>query len=328
MSNLVEIRSLNIRFTGERTVYAVNDLSLSLGEGEVLGLLGESGSGKSVTLRALMRLLPNKRTQISGSAEVLGRDVLALDDEQQGTLRQIVRSPIHPYARGLLASTVHGAKRGQRLETIPGTRPSLDQAPSIVRSRPAAVLRKRAASSICRPMCSWRRTGSHAAFWRSAWLLPRRKAELHLSPAGRGRLRSSRVRGRKSQILPAQTRIGPEFDLGRPDDLLGLMRVECPCTHRPAFRQNLHGEQLGVHLGPERPRRTDRPGGIEIRFQRFVGPIGHVPGVGLGHGCITPVAGKSFVRYCKRFRRAFWAGSASAPPNVPQIGVVTSRNYG
>ena len=56
MSNLVEIRDLNIRFTGERTVYAVNDLSLSLGEGEVLGLLGESGSGKSVTLRALMRL--------------------------------------------------------------------------------------------------------------------------------------------------------------------------------------------------------------------------------------------------------------------------------
>ena len=45
MSNLVEIRDLNIRFTGERTVHAVNDLSLVLGEGEVLGLLGESGSG-------------------------------------------------------------------------------------------------------------------------------------------------------------------------------------------------------------------------------------------------------------------------------------------
>ena len=58
MTKLVEIRDLNIRFSGERTVHAVNDLSLSLGEGEVLGLLGESGSGKSVTLRALMLLLP------------------------------------------------------------------------------------------------------------------------------------------------------------------------------------------------------------------------------------------------------------------------------
>ena len=42
MSNLVEIDNLNIRFTGERTVYAVNDLSFTLGEGEVLGLPGES----------------------------------------------------------------------------------------------------------------------------------------------------------------------------------------------------------------------------------------------------------------------------------------------
>jgi peptide/nickel transport system ATP-binding protein len=49
---------------------------------------------------------------------------------EQGTLSQIVRSPIHPYARGLLASTVHGARRGQRLETIPGTPPSLNKAPA------------------------------------------------------------------------------------------------------------------------------------------------------------------------------------------------------
>ena len=87
MTNLVEVRGLNIRFTGERTVYAVNDLSFSLGEGEVLGLLGESGSGKSVTLRALMRLLPKKRTQISGTVQVLGRDVLALDDEELSAFR-------------------------------------------------------------------------------------------------------------------------------------------------------------------------------------------------------------------------------------------------
>jgi peptide/nickel transport system ATP-binding protein len=281
MTNLVEIKGLNVRFSGERAVYAVNDLDLTLGEGEVLGLLGESGSGKSVTLRALMRLLPRKRTQISGSIRVMGRDVLALGatalsafrgqtvsmifqepglaldpvypigaqiaetvirhegksrreamvralemlevvripsarrrldsyphemsggmrqramialalackpkillaDEpttaldatvqiqillllrelqrefgmsvifvthdigvaieicdrvavmyageivEQGALGQIVRTPVHPYAQGLLAATVHGAKRGQRLETIPGTPPSLDQPP-------------------------------------------------------------------------------------------------------------------------------------------------------------------------------------------------------
>jgi len=87
VTNLVEISGLNIRFTGERTVYAVNDLSLTLGDGEVLGLLGESGSGKSVTLRALMRLLPKKRTEITGRVRVLGRDVLALSDEELADFR-------------------------------------------------------------------------------------------------------------------------------------------------------------------------------------------------------------------------------------------------
>lgn len=65
---------------------------------------------------------------------------------EQGTLSQIVRSPIHPYARGLLASTVHGAKRGARLETIPGTTPSLDEAPSSCSFSPRC--------SLAQPRCS------------------------------------------------------------------------------------------------------------------------------------------------------------------------------
>src|ERR1700754_5336563 len=87
MTRLVEIDHLNIRFTGERTVHAVNDLSLTLGDGEVLGLLGESGSGKSVTLRALMRLLPKKRSIITGQVQVAGRDVLALNDDELSAFR-------------------------------------------------------------------------------------------------------------------------------------------------------------------------------------------------------------------------------------------------
>lgn len=68
MTQLAEIDHLNIRFTGERPVHAVNDLSFTLGESEVLGLLGESGSGKSVTLRALMRLLPKKRARFQATS--------------------------------------------------------------------------------------------------------------------------------------------------------------------------------------------------------------------------------------------------------------------
>ena len=76
--NLLEIRDLSVRFSGERTVHAVNGLDLSLKHGEVLTILGESGSGKSVTLKALLRLLPEKRTRIEGTMVVDGIDVLAL----------------------------------------------------------------------------------------------------------------------------------------------------------------------------------------------------------------------------------------------------------
>ncbi len=44
MSNLVDVKNLNVRFTGERTVYAINDLSFSLGQGEVLGRVKPEGT--------------------------------------------------------------------------------------------------------------------------------------------------------------------------------------------------------------------------------------------------------------------------------------------
>ena len=77
---LVEVSNLTVRFkNADATVHAVNGVDFSLKAGEVLGILGESGSGKSVTLKTLMRLLPEKKTQIGGSMRVAGHDVLALD---------------------------------------------------------------------------------------------------------------------------------------------------------------------------------------------------------------------------------------------------------
>ena len=48
---------------------------------------------------------------------------------ETGTLRDVVKTPAHPYTRGLLSSTVHGAQRGTRLEAIPGAPPRLDRLP-------------------------------------------------------------------------------------------------------------------------------------------------------------------------------------------------------
>jgi len=59
----------------------VDDVSFSLGAGEILGLVGESGSGKTLTGRALMRLMPDPSLRImAGAAHLGGRDVLALPE--------------------------------------------------------------------------------------------------------------------------------------------------------------------------------------------------------------------------------------------------------
>ena len=78
MTPLVRIENLTVRFHGARNVHAVNGVSLTLAPGEVLGILGESGSGKSVTLKTLLRLLPENRSTIGGMVEVDGQDVLAM----------------------------------------------------------------------------------------------------------------------------------------------------------------------------------------------------------------------------------------------------------
>jgi peptide/nickel transport system ATP-binding protein len=85
---LVVVEDLNVRFvTREATVHAVNGVTFSVRPGEVLCILGESGSGKSVTLRSLMRLHPAGRTKITGRIEVDGRDVLALGRRDLRELR-------------------------------------------------------------------------------------------------------------------------------------------------------------------------------------------------------------------------------------------------
>ena len=94
MAALVDIRDLRVRFQTNRTVHALNGVSITLQPGEVLGLLGESGSGKSVTLKTLLRLLPEQRTTITGSVAVEGQDVLALKGRALADFRGKVVSMI------------------------------------------------------------------------------------------------------------------------------------------------------------------------------------------------------------------------------------------
>jgi peptide/nickel transport system ATP-binding protein len=78
---LLEVSDLSVVFArkGEREVRAVDGVSFSVDAGEVVGLVGESGCGKSVTSLAIMGLLPRRGVRISGKVVLDGMNLLELD---------------------------------------------------------------------------------------------------------------------------------------------------------------------------------------------------------------------------------------------------------
>ena len=92
---MVRLRDLSVVFTGGRKpVQAVSGVSLEVQRGETVALIGESGSGKSVTMRTLLRLHPERRTRIGGEVTVAGRNVLALSGRELADFRGKVASMI------------------------------------------------------------------------------------------------------------------------------------------------------------------------------------------------------------------------------------------
>ncbi|RZT42291.1 ABC transporter ATP-binding protein [Cupriavidus agavae] len=96
----VSVRDLHVTFSGGgKTIRAVNGVSLDVSPGEAVALIGESGSGKSVTLRALMRLHPPRRTTMTGQIRVDGHEVPALDKRalarlRGGTIAMVFQEPL------------------------------------------------------------------------------------------------------------------------------------------------------------------------------------------------------------------------------------------
>ncbi|MFM2421956.1 MAG: hypothetical protein RL291_486 [Pseudomonadota bacterium] len=96
----LKIENLGVTFlAGAKPVRAVDGVDLSVKRGEVIALLGESGSGKSVTLRSILRLHNEKKTRIEGKISVGATDVLALQgaalsDFRGKTVSMIFQEPM------------------------------------------------------------------------------------------------------------------------------------------------------------------------------------------------------------------------------------------
>src|SRR6185437_10726804 len=83
---LLQVESLRTEFrSGGSTVAAVDGVSFTLAPGETLGIVGESGCGKSVTSLSIMRLVAGRIT--SGAVRLEGRNLLDLPDAEMRAVR-------------------------------------------------------------------------------------------------------------------------------------------------------------------------------------------------------------------------------------------------
>jgi peptide/nickel transport system ATP-binding protein len=80
--SLLSIKNLTVEYlTGRGSIKAVDSVSISIGHGEVFGLAGESGSGKSTVAQAIMRTLKPPALISGGEVSFKGRDILAMSDD-------------------------------------------------------------------------------------------------------------------------------------------------------------------------------------------------------------------------------------------------------
>jgi len=89
MTSLLEVKELKTRFfTQDGVVNAVNGVSYTLGEGEALGIVGESGCGKSVSVLSIMRLIPDPPGKIVGGEVMFeGRNLLEMTADEIRSIR-------------------------------------------------------------------------------------------------------------------------------------------------------------------------------------------------------------------------------------------------
>ncbi len=88
-ASLLEVRDLKTHFrTDDGVVHAVNGISFTVDEGETLGIVGESGCGKTVTALSVLRLIPEPPGEIvSGQVLFQGRDLLSVGAQEMCEMR-------------------------------------------------------------------------------------------------------------------------------------------------------------------------------------------------------------------------------------------------
>ncbi|MCI1964806.1 MAG: ABC transporter ATP-binding protein [Oscillospiraceae bacterium] len=88
MGTILEVKNYSLSFdTPEGEIEAVRDVNFSLNEGEILAIVGESGCGKTVLCKSLLKLLPRNARVKSGKAELCGENITAFSERRMRQLR-------------------------------------------------------------------------------------------------------------------------------------------------------------------------------------------------------------------------------------------------
>lgn len=87
--NVLDVNDLQVEFKiGKRYIPAVSAVSFSIARGKTLGIVGESGCGKTVTASTIMRLLPKRNSKVAGGSVVLcGKELIPLSDKEINGVR-------------------------------------------------------------------------------------------------------------------------------------------------------------------------------------------------------------------------------------------------
>lgn len=83
-NEILSIGNLSIEYNGKRSV---DEVSVSVHRGQIVGLVGESGAGKSTVLKSIVKLLPADAEVISGTIDFAGVDILSLGDDELTAIR-------------------------------------------------------------------------------------------------------------------------------------------------------------------------------------------------------------------------------------------------
>ena len=143
---LLSVRNLTVEYTSDgEVIHAVNDVSFDLEKGKTIGLVGETGAGKTTIAKSILRILPEPPARVkSGTIEFEGRELLSLPEDQMRKLRgknisMIFQDPmtaLNPIMRlgeqiaeaielhehGGKAEAVRKAKKMLEMVNIPGER--------------------------------------------------------------------------------------------------------------------------------------------------------------------------------------------------------------